>query len=98
MWIYPESGAVPSEVGLQTMEEYIRRRWITIADWIMNSPLFATCWEAEQLHGSPCHNFWWEQEFDLELDERYAHSGSDGSTALVTPLAQWPEHGSFLTD
>ncbi len=49
---------VLEEVGLQTVEEYIRRRHNTVAEFVATRPLFANCWEGKRLRGSPRHLFW----------------------------------------
>ncbi len=42
--------------------------------------MFWTCWEGERLPGAPRHKFWWEQEFDLDLEAMIDILGSDVST------------------
>ncbi len=41
------------------------------------------------MRGSTHHIFWWEQEFDLDLQEMIDLSGSDGSTASVESDSLW---------
>ncbi len=81
IWSYPPSADVLEEVGLRPMEEYIRRRHNTIAKWIATRPVFWTCWEGERLPGAPRHQFWWEQEFDLDLEALIDEPRSDDPTA-----------------
>ena len=66
-WTYPASSDVLTECGLQTIEEYVRRRQQSIAAWVVNQPLFAACWEGERRRGLPQHQWWWEQEVELDL-------------------------------
>ncbi len=89
VWEYPRLVDVLEEDGLQTVEEYIRQRRNTVAEFIAMRPLFLTCWEGKRLRGSPRHTFWWEQELDLDLEELISVSGSDGSTASVESLESW---------
>ncbi len=42
VWDYPHSADVLEEIGLQTVEEYIRRWRNTVAEFIAMRPLFAT--------------------------------------------------------
>ncbi len=77
------------EVGLQTVEEHIRQRRNTVAKFIATRPLFTNCWEWKWLQGSPRQQLWWEQEFDLDLEELISDPGSDGSTALAGSLESW---------
>ena len=73
------------------MDEYIRRRRNTVAEFVATRPLFRTCWEGKRLRGAPHHIFWWEQEFDLDLQEAMSPPGSDGSTAAVESSESWEE-------
>ncbi len=81
MWVYSHSANVLGKVGLQIMEEHICRLRNIITNWIATRPLFADCWEGERLQGTPPHIFWWEQEFDLDLEALNSEPGSDGLTA-----------------
>ncbi len=53
IWTYPRSAYVLEEVGLQRVEEYIRRRQNHVSKFIATRPLFAICWEGKWLRGSP---------------------------------------------
>ncbi len=77
---------VLEEVSLQNVEEYIRRRRNTVAEFIATCPLFANYWEGKQLWGFPRHLFWWKQEFDTDLEDLILDPRSDGSTASVGAL------------
>ncbi len=91
VWTYPRSADVLEEVGLRKMEEYIRRRRNTVAEFVSTRPLFKACWDGKRLRGSPHHTFWWEQEFDLDLQGLISIPGSDGSTASVESSESWEE-------
>ena len=60
-WTYPSAKDVLEEVGLYTMKEYIEVRRQTIANYIVNRPIFALCTAAERKRGSMPRQFWWEQ-------------------------------------
>ncbi len=85
IWIYPPTANVLEKVGLRPMEEYIRWHRNTIAEWIATRPVFRACWEGERLPGAPRHTFWWEQEFDLDLEALISEPRSDDSTASEAP-------------
>ncbi len=72
---------VLEEVGLHTLEEYIYRRRNTVAEFIATRPLFANCWEGKRLRGSPRNQFWWDQEFNLDLDVDIYSYRSNGNLA-----------------
>ena len=65
-WVYPASEDVLEEVGIQRMAHYIEVRRQTIADYIVNRPIFAHCEAAERQRGSSPRQFWWEQTIDLD--------------------------------
>ena len=60
------------EVGLHTVEHYIDVRRQTIANFIVNRPIFKFCTEARRKRGTAPRQFWWDQQFDL--DEARAHA------------------------
>ena len=66
-WVYPALSDVLTECELQTIEEYIRHWCQSIAAWVVDHPLFEVCWEGERMRGSPCRQWWWEQEMELDL-------------------------------
>ena len=65
-WEYPVSADVLEECGLQTMEAYIRRRRSAIAEHLVTQPLYHACRASETMTGSPHHDTWWQQEFNLD--------------------------------
>ncbi len=98
VWSYPPTADVLEEVGLRTMEEYIRRRRNTIAEYIATRcPVMWTCWEGERIPGAPRHTVWWEQEFDSDLGTLVAaavaadEAGSDDPTASEASWESWEE-------
>ncbi len=89
VWEYPHLEDVLEEVDLQTVEEYICQQHNTVAKFIATCPLFANCWEGKRLRGSPRHQFWWEQEFDLVLEGLILDHESDGSTDSAGSFKSW---------
>ena len=77
-WVYPRSDDVLREVGLQTMEAYLKRRRQTIVAWVVDRPLHAACKGGARKQGSPQHLWWWEQEFDLDEVSLPSDASSDG--------------------
>ena len=65
-WTYPDTEAVFEEVGLHTIEHYIRVRRDTIGAHIATRPIFEFCKRAERRRGTAPRQFWWDQEFTLE--------------------------------
>jgi hypothetical protein len=65
-WVYPTSEDVLEEVGLKTIKHYIEVRRQTIANYIVNRPIYLFCEDAERRRGSMPRLYWWEQSFDLD--------------------------------
>ncbi len=65
-WVYPSKKDVLEEVGIKSIEEYIDIRRQTIANSIVNRPIFQLYEDAERQRGSMPRQYWWEQSFDLE--------------------------------
>ena len=65
-WEYPASGDVLKEVGLYTVEHYIRVRRDTIAAYIMHQSIFDDCRGRGQRRGSRPRQFWWDQPMTLD--------------------------------
>ena len=67
-WIYPSMEDVLEEVGLQTMEHYVDMRRQTIANYIVNRPIFAACEGAEMKRGiMPSNPLTWMRQGHLQL-------------------------------
>ena len=66
LWQYPASVDVLEEVGLHSVEHYIGVRRQTIANFIVNRPIFAYCVEGVRRRGTSPRQWWWEQPMDLE--------------------------------
>ena len=41
------------------------------------------------MRGPPCLIFWWDQDFNLNLEALISELESDSSTALVKSLESW---------
>ena len=80
-WVYPRSTDVLEEVGLQTMEHYVRQRRQTIVAWVVDRPLFAACREGKRKRGTPQHQWWWEQEMSLDEVSLHSDASSDSSVS-----------------
>ena len=65
-WFYPKKSFL-EEVGLFTFREYIEVRRQTIADSIVDRPIFKLCVEQESVRGTVPHLWWWEQSMDIDL-------------------------------
>ena len=84
-WVYPRTKDILEECGLYKIEEYVRRRRQTIVAYVVDWLLLAACREGEVRQGTPCRQWWWEQEMDLDEQQRNSvasYEGSDSSGAL----------------
>ena len=66
------------EVGLHTVEHYIKVRRDKIASHIATRPIFEYCRGARRRRGTAPRQYWWDQEFDLE-----AASDADASSVAA---------------
>ena len=66
-WSYPRSKDVLEAAGLQTIAHYMDVRWQTVANFIVNRPIWVLCAGAVRRRGSPIRPFWWDQPMDLDL-------------------------------
>ena len=73
-WLYPATEDVLEEVGLHSVKEYIDRRRQTIAAWVVSRPIYVRCLGGERRPGTPRHQWWWEQDFDLDEAIRVSES------------------------
>ncbi len=68
-WTSPSTEEVLKEVGLFSIEHYIRVRRDTVAQWIVDRPIFDYCERTKRRRGtSHRRQFWWEQPMTLELE------------------------------
>ena len=65
-WIYPDTKEVLKEVGLHSIEHYIKVRRDTVAAYVRDRPTYTLCMEAERRRGSSNRQFWWEQPMNLD--------------------------------
>ncbi len=82
------------ECGLHTLEEYVRRRRQTIVAYVVDRPLLVACREGERQRGTPCRQWWWEQEMDLDeqppiLEASYDSSDFSGALDDVGGSTWW---------
>ena len=52
---------------LFTIREYIEVRRQTIANSIVDRPIFKLCLDQESVRGTVPHLWWWEQSMDIDL-------------------------------
>ncbi len=58
---------VLNAAGLQTINHYMDVRWQTVANFIVNRPIWELCAGAVRRRGLPVRPFWWDQPMDLNL-------------------------------
>jgi len=68
-WVYPATSDVRAEVGLYSVDHYIRKRRNTIAQFLAGRPLHDLVMDARRQRGSPRHQYWWSQPMCLEGEE-----------------------------
>ncbi len=66
-WLYPRSKDVLEEAGLQTIAHYMGMHRQTVANFIINQPIWELCAGAVRRRGLPIQPFWWDQPMDLDL-------------------------------
>jgi hypothetical protein len=66
-WSYPCSKDVLEAAGLQTIAHYMGVRRQTVANFIVNQPIWKLCAGAVRRRGSPIRPFWWDQPMDFDL-------------------------------
>jgi hypothetical protein len=67
------------EVGLYTIREYIEKRRQSIANYIIDRPIFDLCVEGKRKRGTSPRQWWWEQSMDLDL----AREGINASSVVA---------------
>ena len=66
-WSYPRSEDVLDAAGLHTIAHYMDVRRQTVANFIVNRPIWELCAGAVRRRGSSIRPFWWDQPMDLDL-------------------------------
>jgi hypothetical protein len=66
-WLYPRSKDVLEAAILRTIVHYMDVRRQTVANFIVNQPIWELCAGAVRRRGSPIRPFWWDQPMDLDL-------------------------------
>ena len=64
-------------MGLWPIKEYIWRRQATIAEHIVNCPIYELCTATEKMLGSSIFMRWWYQEINPEEEGDGASKGVD---------------------
>ena len=88
-WTYPCLADVLEACGLYTIAHYMDVRRQTVANFIVNRPIFELCTGAVRKRGSPVRPFWWDQPMDLELARE---------RGLRPPSPQGPAGPAFVED
>ena len=68
-WTYLSSEDMREEVGIHTIEHYIRVRRNTVTQYITTRSILELCTEVERKRGTQLRQFWWEQPMDLDAAE-----------------------------
>ena len=68
-WEYPPVVAALEAAGLYTIQEYIRRRRVTIAAQVASLPIYELCIEADPSPGKIRIMRWWDQDVVQEYEE-----------------------------
>jgi hypothetical protein len=66
-WSYPCSKDVLEAAGLQTIAHYMDVHRQTVANFIVNQPIWELCAGAVRRRGLPIQPFWLDQPMDLDL-------------------------------
>jgi hypothetical protein len=66
-WTYPHLEDVLKAVALKPIAHYVDVRGQTVANFIVNWPIYELCMGAVRKRGSPIQPFWWDQPMDLDL-------------------------------
>jgi hypothetical protein len=66
-WLYPRSKDVLEAAGRQTITHYMDMRRQTVANFIVNRPIWELCAGAVRRRGLPIRPFQWDQPMDLDL-------------------------------
>jgi hypothetical protein len=66
-WMYPCLEDVLQAVGLTPIAHFVGMQRQTIANFIINPPIYELCTGAVRKRGLPVQPFWWDQPMDLDL-------------------------------
>ncbi len=66
-WSYPCLVDVLEKAGLETITHYMGIHRQTVANFIVNQPIWELCVGAVWKRGLPIHPFWGDQPMDLDL-------------------------------
>jgi hypothetical protein len=66
-WSYPHLVDVLEKASLETITHYMGIRRQTVANFIVNQPIWELCEGAVRKRGSSIRPFWWDQPMDLDL-------------------------------
>jgi hypothetical protein len=77
MWTYPLTEDVLEAAGLYTITHYVGVRRQTIANFIVNRPIFELCRGVERKRGTSNRQYWGEQPMDFEAARANAVVAAD---------------------
>jgi hypothetical protein len=59
-WVYPPIDKVLEEVGMYSIDHYVKKRQNAVADYVATRPIFDLCQESEWSTGSNSSRRWWD--------------------------------------
>jgi hypothetical protein len=65
-WTYPCLADALNAAGLKTITHYMEVHQQTVANFIVNQPIYELCVGAMRKRGLPVQPFWWDQPIDLD--------------------------------
>jgi hypothetical protein len=66
-WMYPHLEDVLQAVSLKPISHYVGVWRQTVANFIVNQPIYELCAGAVRKRGLPVQPFWWDQLINLDL-------------------------------
>jgi hypothetical protein len=85
-WLYPCLVDVLKKAGLETIAHYMDIHQQTVANFIVNQPIWELCAGAVWKRGSPVQLFWWDQPMDLELARERGNMPPPSRLRSLQPL------------
>ncbi len=72
------------ECGLFKTKDYIWKHRQMFVAYVVDCLMSTAYRGGEQRQGTPCHQWWWEQEMDLDEQPLISEASYDGSDSLGT--------------